>query len=606
MWRFKQLTPGDPERDPHEAEFFHLNDAAESVVREVIQNSLDAKCEEKAIIEFKFGTASKEAVSFFLKDLDQHLQAASFIHSEYTSSDELPFLAIEDFGTSGLDGQTGENGVRPTGKNNFYNFWWYEGKSEKTGKERGRWGLGKTTFHVASKIRSFWGLTIRSDDNRKLLMGKALLKTHKIGMDTYNYNGYFTSENYLPFSEVNILNDFNKIFSLLRNGEPGFSIVIPFPHSEIRPVAILKSIMIHYFYPILKNNLEIIVNENGIKQYINFSNIISLAASQDWSGTSWEKVNVESLLDFIKNTILNEPPIDLIIDDLTNPQIISESFGKNLEQYRESFNLGNLLAFKVPVEIKEINGGAKKSYFEVFIQKNLKSIAPDEYYIRSGITISDIKMLSAYPVKALFIADDDTIAKFLGDAETPAHTDWKERTEEFREKYEHAARKLRFIKKSLQTIVNIIYLPPKEQKKDFLKNIFYVNVEKDIENDEDNDDRTKKKDDDIPPPKPKRYKLSKIESGFRITRSNVDIEPPIKFRVKCAYDTRKGNPFNNYEIYDFDLSTVDFLIELNGCSVIEKKENMLELQIDNIDFSFAISGFDKLRDLVVDIKEINK
>ena len=52
----------------------------------------------------------------------------------------------------------------PGGKNNFYNFWWYEGKSEKKGKERGRWGLGKTTFHVASKIRLFFGLTVRQDD----------------------------------------------------------------------------------------------------------------------------------------------------------------------------------------------------------------------------------------------------------------------------------------------------------------------------------------------------------------------------------------------------------------------------------------------------------
>jgi hypothetical protein len=606
MWRFKKLTVGDPERDPHEAEFFHLNDAAESVVREVIQNSLDAKCEDKAIIEFTFGVASKKSTSVFLNNLETHLQATSFDHPDYILNDQLPFLAIEDFGTSGLDGQTGENGERPNGKNNFYNFWWYEGKSEKTGKERGRWGLGKTTFHVASKIRSFWGLTIRGDDKRKLLMGKALLKTHKLERDTYTYNGYFTDENYSPYSDIKIIEEFSKNFSLLRDEEPGFSLVIPLPHSEIKPTAILKSVMIHYFYPILKNNLEIMLSDNGTEQELSSTNIINLASEQDWSGTSWERVNVEELLNFIKSTIIENTPIDLIINDLANPQLTNDSFGQRLEEFRESFNSGKLLAFRIPVEIKEIRGDSNKSYFEVFIQKNQKSATADEYYIRSGITISDIKLLAAYPVKSLFIADDDIIAKFLGDAESPAHTDWKERTEEFREKYEHATRKLRFIKRSLQSIVNIIYLPPKEQKRDFLKELFYVNTEKDIDDDDNKKDKSKDDLKDIPDPTPKRYKLIKADGGFKITRSKMDIIPPLGFKVRCAYDTRKGNPFKNYEIYDFDLSTSDFSFNSLGCTIINKKENGIELLIENNEFWFEVSGFDTVRDLVVDIKEVNQ
>jgi len=43
MWKFKRVEPGEPERDPHEPEFFRLKNPAEALVREVIQNSLDAK-----------------------------------------------------------------------------------------------------------------------------------------------------------------------------------------------------------------------------------------------------------------------------------------------------------------------------------------------------------------------------------------------------------------------------------------------------------------------------------------------------------------------------------------------------------------------------------
>jgi hypothetical protein len=31
MWQFKTLSPGDPEREPHEAEFFNLNGLSETV-----------------------------------------------------------------------------------------------------------------------------------------------------------------------------------------------------------------------------------------------------------------------------------------------------------------------------------------------------------------------------------------------------------------------------------------------------------------------------------------------------------------------------------------------------------------------------------------------
>jgi hypothetical protein len=601
MWRFKTLSIGEPERDPHEVEFFNLTGIAEVVVREFIQNSLDAKCDVSSIVRITFEKTSKEKVEKFFSNLESHLGVTNFYSSELTKT-EVPFLTIEDFGTSGLDGATGEGGERPDGKNNFYNFWWYEGKSEKTGKERGRWGLGKTTFHVASKIRSFFGLTIRQDDNRKLLMGKALLKTHKINSDTFTYNGYFTDEGYNPYSDNNLLKQFSDSFALLRDGEPGLSLVIPFPHSEITPSEVLKSIMIHYFYPIMNESLEIMLRYDGKEEELNSKNFIEIASQQDWDRTSWDKVRVKDLLEFINETRKNSDLLELKVINPENPEITAESFQEQLDNLRKKFNAGEIISVRVPVQIKEVNQEGIDSYFDVFVQKKQDSPA-DEYYVRSGITITDIKMISGFPVRSLFIAEDEAIAKFLGDAETPAHTDWKERTEGFTEKYEHARRKLRFIKKGVSSIISYVYLPPKELKTDFLKDIFYVNVEPDVVQDEEEDVSGEVKE-PIPVPKPKKYQLTKIDGGFRLIKSKNEIAPPLKVKISCAYDTRKGNPFKNYELYDFDLGNSEFTIGSNGCTISQRKENKIELTIEEKEFEFEVKGFDKMRDLIIDVKEI--
>jgi hypothetical protein len=52
--------------------------------------------------------------------------------------------------------------------------------SGKSGQEVVGWELVKTTFHITSKLRLFFGFTVRQNDSRELLLGKALLKTHRI------------------------------------------------------------------------------------------------------------------------------------------------------------------------------------------------------------------------------------------------------------------------------------------------------------------------------------------------------------------------------------------------------------------------------------------
>ena len=194
MWRFRKIEPGVVERNPRESEFFRLTEPDEAVVREFIQNALDARYEQETVrVRIYIGRARGREISTYLNELSPHLSASGF--NRVGDSEIIEFLTIEDSGTTGLDGDTGRS------DSNFYHFWWREGISAKTGRRAGRWGLGKITFHLVSKIRTFWGFTVRKDDSRALLMGKALLKPHQVNSDIFDYAGYYCDENWQPVEE---------------------------------------------------------------------------------------------------------------------------------------------------------------------------------------------------------------------------------------------------------------------------------------------------------------------------------------------------------------------------------------------------------------------
>jgi hypothetical protein len=109
MWKFKELETGMPERDPRETEFFRLPGPSEVLVREIIQNSLDAKRNDEpwSQVRFTFGSVKRREIDQYLDGLIPHLAACELNLPDLTREASLHFLTIEDFGTTGLDGATG-------------------------------------------------------------------------------------------------------------------------------------------------------------------------------------------------------------------------------------------------------------------------------------------------------------------------------------------------------------------------------------------------------------------------------------------------------------------------------------------------------------------
>jgi len=609
MWKFRALGEGEPERSPHEAEFFNVGDldASAALVRESIQNSLDARLNSHHTVHVKFtlGSEPKKKTNPYYSDLLSHVQSCGF-KLDAATKDEFTYLLIEDFGTRGLDGPITRTEVSDGQKSNYYNLWWREGISRKEGRDAGRWGLGKTVFFVCSELRSFWGLTVRHDDNRELLLGKALLKSHRHNNTQYDYYGYYCIGENQPIEAPNEIAKFKQQFNISRNGESGLSIVIPFPVPDITDRDLIRAVIQHYFYSIIRGFLTVEVRTNSHTTLLNKQTIFDIASQISWKGTSWENHPVTNLLYFIHNATNTQDTQFIVLDKFVLPKITEDLFGNKLEYARKLFSEGKLVPIKIPIQIILTEGTVVGSHFHAFIQKDEELPKVEEFYIRSGITISEIKMVKTNNIRALLTAEDESVARFLGDSESPAHTDWKERTEDFKLKYQNAVTTLRYVRSSLREITRILDVPSPGVDPNFLKDIFHIPKERGERMGTQDDEReipdiTHKQGDFIVRPQ---------QGGFHISLAKKDSFEPFSSLIEVAYDTKTGNPFSRYDPWDFIFDSSGhgygkISPQVKGGEIRKMEWNKILISIKTPKFELKTSGFDQNRDVVLRIKKVS-
>ena len=206
------MAPSEPNQNPFQGEFFSA-DLPQRFVRESVQNSLDARAgRDPVTVRFTIsgpgGAVSAEHADRYLTGLRPHFEAVVRSESAKVGSDSdrrrelehraalfngsLPFLVVEDFGTTGLHGDIRANDIRAEG-NDFWGFFRSIGISPKDDDAGGSWGLGKWVFPDASKLNAFIGVTRRAGEERFLLMGQAMLKLHESDGRKYPPVGFFAA-----------------------------------------------------------------------------------------------------------------------------------------------------------------------------------------------------------------------------------------------------------------------------------------------------------------------------------------------------------------------------------------------------------------------------
>ena len=610
---------GEVHVDPVHDEFFKAQDLADALVRESIQNSLDARIPRSRSpvrVRFRFATGAHalhpDAAEQYFTGLEAHLDAvAKTIHTVLPRPGEtVPYLVIEDFGTRGL---TGDPHIDPEldadgddRRNDFFYFWRNVGRSNKGEVDRGRWGLGKAVFTVASRVRTIFGITRRVDDDRSLLLGQSVLKTHVLESQRiypYGFFARFEKRNGLPLpiEDPILLDRFVDDFGVHRI-EPGLSIVVPyFRDDELSLERITASVVQQYFYPVLRGDLVVEVIDGARVQRITAETI------DDFAGVD---ANLAKLCAMTRWSLAQKDEARIVLAErgAAAPKWDENVFDAvQLAALRDKFAAGERIAFRVPLLVKRKRSRPASSWFDVYVEQDETLRKPEQHFIRRGITIPDVKTNGDKAARALIVIDDQALSTFLGDAENPAHSDWSERADKIRTFYDHGASTLRFVKNSASSLASLLARPPVGRVRDFLADLFSIDMP---------DETTQES---IAARIPIRgagttgadaggagasaggsgVTIARIAGGFTIKASDASmIGRPLRGEV--AYRVRAGNPFRKHSPFDFDLMSDDGIsVQSAGVRLRATAVNAFELVPSAAKFQISMKGFDPRRDLIV-------
>lgn len=621
-WKFRLMGRDEPSIDPIQEEFFstaELEDLSSTLVRESIQNSLDARVGVHPVsVVFSFGCVrgSENALGKapYFKSLVEHLRVpTSGLKHLPSDIEHLDYISIEDFHTNGLLGsiELYDDPDDDTENQDFYYFYRNVGRSSKGAARLGRWGLGKQVFPASSRINAFFGLTRRSGENKSLLMGQCVLKVHRIDGQRrcfpYGYFGVFGTQDAfaMPTGDEGEVSAFCETFKLQRGGESGLSVVVPYHQSEIQPNGVIKAVVAHYFHPILAGDLQVTVKYDGKAVCLTKANIAEEIERHLADQTE--------LIAFIRFSQWSLGVPENEYEELPVPALDRTPRWKDVlmgdgqeERLRQLLTQNGRVAMRVPVKVARAGEPPQLAWFLVYLQLDDGLQGGEGRFIRQGINITQANPRMERGARGLVVIRDAVLSELLGDAEPPAHDKWDERSLKFRGKYDQGASVIRFVKNSLQELHRRLTVSADQKDTRLLQDVFYVDreslgdeVAKKLR-DKKKAGRTAEPPLPPPPPKPQFLKVEQLAGesrGFRV--SSVPDSKLETVLVKVAYDVRKGSPLKNYHQFDFELGKRGVTVDEKGCEIVRCDQNEIEARISAPSFEITVVGFDQNRDLFI-------
>ena len=476
-WQFYLQQPTDPIHNPISGEYFSteaVGNVTAALIREGIQNTLDARKKKadgswhpasvRVFLSDTAGALPANRAKSWFGTLWPHVMApGNGLRNQPPTDEPCPFLVFEDFGTIGLTGNPEEHEVVDGVANHFLNFFRAEGHSDKGEQDRGSWGVGKTVYPRASRICSYMGLTVRSEDNKQLLLGRSILKYHRINGKSYKSDGYFgvrrQDDFMLPTDNPAILAEFRSDFKIKRQGESGLSIVVPWYEINgddgMTRDRVIEAVLRGFFYPILMGHLSVTIATPGGEIALDADNIIRKMESIGGS-LAIELLPVIKLAESAQTRTPAEfrslvaPPADRAQKwsaDLVPPDLV--------KHIRQSLAQRQPLALHVPMSVESRTSGPQPTFFNVFVEHSHKD-SENPVFIRDELIICDVKSPRISQVRSLIIVEDGPLASLLRDAETPAHTQWNTGTSKFKGKYKFGPGAINFVRLSVSELLRII------------------------------------------------------------------------------------------------------------------------------------------------------
>jgi hypothetical protein len=615
QWYFRKFMPGDNLSDPDFTKALFAGDSdsalARSLIREALQNSLDARAEGVSQVRVRIAVhrnasaASPLAAEPFVSGLHSHLQATeNGLPDRPDLSTPISFLVLEDFGTRGLCGAPDH--WRPTGigANGFFLFFRALGRSGKQNEERGRWGVGKFVFPMSSRGHAIWGLTIPVDTKQPLLMGRAVLRTHGTVEAQWHPDGHWgerlTNESNLvtPCTDREVLDRFRGVFGITRQNEPGLSVVVPWLIDDITNDGIRDAVLGEYFLPLLRGELVVELVGNGDEVVIDANAVRSFATTAE-DRRLRERLSLAVEVIDAKGIAL-EWPATLQWSDLT---VRSDDLPDTLRDLLNStLDEGRAVSVTIPVTIGIKKAGSPlEGRLNVHLRRadGIGGLRP--LIIRDGISLSEDKTKTVFDYVSLVVAEKCALATAIGDAETPAHEQMQH--ELLKDHYKYPRKLVTFVREAPAALVRALRHGGSEDDPFTLASYFPIEASQGPQKPSTLSRPKGAKESNelppLPPPRPRRFRISRVAGGFSVIGTPEQECPPEEIVISVAYDVRRGNPFAKYRAFDFDLSETGFTRVASGCEILASEGNRLVIRPSEPGFTLAVTGFDAERDLIV-------
>ena len=578
-------------------------DLVEALVREAFQNILDAKDPDATSpIHVRIATKKGDVTGptfqgGILHGLKEHLKACGMTITEGQLT-HPGYLVIEDFQTTGLHGSWNSTGHG--GWNDFFRTF---GASNKGGRAGGRWGLGKLVFTSASAIRTFFALTIRSDDVPRvpLLMGQTVIKTHNIGGASYGPYGFFCLPGadgsiQLPVADQDQIASFVKEVGVTRTIEPGLSIVVVAPIENVSAREIVTFLLGNYFFPILGGELTVDIDGTMVSA-TTFDSLIQSHGSSSMKG--------DRLAAFIREIKDRRALPHDAIAPLNWPSSREMGFpSSKIEQLQKLYAAGKLLFVSFLILLRTKDGDDQPTYVEVFLRQTLQDENATTVVVRGLLTLpGEARRLKVAGCMAALIAEDDPVTSFLGDAEGPAHIDWNARAERVEKQWQNASVRLGEIRKAIRELHKL--LAPSQNRRD--NHAF--RDEFSVTRSDGKPDLHPSRNGNTHRPSPsglisskRKFLIRKRPGGFVISAAPglIADDLPMKIRVRVAFDVPRGNPFKQHHRFDFDLTQKDISTRSTDAKIEPVNAHTALITATGVGFRATFEGFDTNRDLVVD------
>ena len=648
QWRFREMQPGEINRDPMEGELFVEEPINERLVREAVQNSLDAALSRAdgpvvGPVRMRFSLRGVHSpldasdAAAYVEGLEDHLQKGLDPGDDFRrqvalrglANDGMPYMVIEDAGTVGLEGdwrQFDDSDEAPADDNHFYWFFRNVGRSGKSDLDGGSWGLGKWVFPDASRASAYIAVTRRRSDDEMLLMGQAVLTKHNVDGQRYDPYGYFGEEDerglilplrssnpaHRPFIERCVA-DFDLQFRF--RDEPGLSVVVPFPRVDEDPPIdqrqILAALVHNYFHPIIEGRLEASVDEGAAVTEVTADTIDDVLAHLPLEDGGERSMGSYQRLFEMCRDAATLPEREHIA--LRSPPRNVASYGDHamLAGLRSRHENGEMLAFRVGMNVERKEAGHRNrepSSFRLYVQRYDSLTEGHDFYVRGDLSITDMDLIGRRKALTLLVADkEEPLAAMLRDSEPPAHTKWDPQSKRVAKRWTSARNRINEVRNAAKNLLSIWDAAPVELQRDALAAFFPASGHgaarrrgaqgKPV---------VRPERPDLPPSHPD-FDVHQSGTGFRARFAPDVSAPPQRVRLRVAYETPRGKPLNAYSPRDFRLHGQGALdVRLEGCQATPGDGgNELLLEVAEPErFSVAVQGFDKRRDLFVRVERL--